>query len=103
MQSIEPHQRQDVAYSILIEGGAWRINPSRGYLRHQLELGAQINTSLNEIDIARRLLAFCIDNANPNNAHSSMPPSTQIPDLNLDIRVRFFFIFSHKIFCVSLF
>ncbi|KEH17998.1 putative transcription factor AS2-LOB family [Medicago truncatula] len=85
MRAIEPPQRQAVANSLLTEGEVWRINPDRGFLGHQLELGAQLNTSLDELDIARKLLAFCIDNANSNNAPSSMPPSTQIPDLNLDL------------------
>jgi hypothetical protein len=100
MRLIELFQRQVVANSLPTEGEAWQINPDRSFLVHQLELGAQLNTSLNEIDIAGRLLAFCIDNANPNNAPSSMPSCTQIPDLNLDIWVRYFVIINHKIYCV---
>jgi len=103
MRLIEPHQRQAVADSLLREGEAWRINPNQGFLGHQLKLSVQISTSLDEIEIARRLLAFCIDNANSNNAPSSMPSSTQIPDLNLDIWVRYFVIINHKILCVCLF
>jgi hypothetical protein len=103
MRLIEPHQRQVVADSLLTEGEAWRSNSDRGFLEHQLVLGAQISTSLDEIEIARRLLAFCIDNANSNNAPSSMPSCTQIPDLNLSIWVRYFVIFNHKIFCICLF
>jgi len=67
MRSIEPIQRQDVANSLLTEGEAWQINPDQGFLGHQLELGAQLYTVLNEIYIDRRLLAFCIDNANSDN------------------------------------
>jgi len=49
MRSIKPIQRQAVADSLLTEGEAWRINPDRGFLGHQVELGAQLNTSWNEI------------------------------------------------------
>ena len=102
MRLVEPLQRQVVANSLLTEGEAWRINSDRSFLGHQLEVGAQLNTSLDELEIARRLLAFCSDNANSNNAHSSMPSSTQIHDLNLDIWVRYFVIINRKIFCLTL-
>ncbi|CAI8608325.1 unnamed protein product [Vicia faba] len=67
MGSVEEHQRQTLANSILLEGKAWRLYPGRGLLGYELELDAQISSNLSEVETAERFLAYFKDQTNPNN------------------------------------
>lgn len=67
MRSVEEHQRQTLANSILLEGKAWRLYPDRGLLGYKMELDAQISSTLNEVEIADKFLAYFKDQTNLNN------------------------------------
>ncbi|XP_061362838.1 LOB domain-containing protein 22-like [Gastrolobium bilobum] len=74
MRSVEPHQRQAAADSILAEGTSWRNDPVHGSLGYELNLRSQIISSLRELEAVNQLLAFFRDQATKAN-----PPTMQIP------------------------
>lgn len=84
MRSVEPHERQAAAQSILIEATAWRNNP-RGLLGYEMDLRSRIQNTLRELEHVNNFLSVVRGQAAARQMQAN--PNMQLGDANPNMQL----------------